>query len=653
MAVMTAQSLNTFGSETKRRQASDKTALLSWEFAAIAALLVLWLFCHPYFGNNRGSLIYTARALADLDPGGVGQDAMFRLDGQSAFTVFTPLFRDLTAALGGSAATMVAALSATVLFFAAVVALAWQMAEGRVRYAIVVFLATLPSYYGGYRIFRFAEASATPRPFAEALVLFGIAALLARRNGLAVVCMAAASLLHPIMALAGVAVAMVWLMLEDRRWIWVAVAGAAAILGAAAAGVAPFDRLFTTIDPEWRAILAERNPHLFPGLWMSGTYGRKIMEIAILLIAAPLVEPRTRNLLLAVLIAGFLGLGGAYAFGEKLGSLLIIQAQTWRMMWLVLVVCWAAAAICVAELWKRDNIARLTVLFLALAIVFQDFDWACGAFALTALVLNYGLPSENKAISERGFQFVFTFGAIVLLLGLGYAQWAQFSLLRHIPSDIVGELRRTLTISYDNTPLAVAAGVGVVAGWRLSSRAAISVAALVGALFAYVSWDRRTAESRYTDEKAPFADLRHITAPKAGEVYWINGVRETWSWIERPHWVSAIQGASIVFSRDLAMRYRDRAHRAINAGLADDEIVTPLTEPHLHDLPPIDRSRLKAFCAASDAPSWIVAPLLGDQRAEDGEIEWTAPVEKIEIIDNNGQIDWRRISRYALISCAK
>ena len=98
MAVMTAQSLNTFGSETKRRQESDKTALLSWEFAAIAALLVLWLFCHPYFGNNRGSLIYTARALADLDPGGVGQDAMFRLDGQSAFTVFTPLFRDLTAA---------------------------------------------------------------------------------------------------------------------------------------------------------------------------------------------------------------------------------------------------------------------------------------------------------------------------------------------------------------------------------------------------------------------------------------------------------------------------------------------------------------------------------------------------------------------------
>ena len=177
---MQAQSLSGFDrTESSVRDDRLQSAALRTGLI-ICALLAFWLLCHPYFGNMRGSLIYTARALADLDPG-VGQDAMFRMDGQSGYTIFRPLFTSLTAAFGAPAATMATALAASLFFFAAAVALAWRLAEGRTRYLIVILMATLPSIYGGFRIFAFAEASATPRPFAEALVLFGFVALLAKR----------------------------------------------------------------------------------------------------------------------------------------------------------------------------------------------------------------------------------------------------------------------------------------------------------------------------------------------------------------------------------------------------------------------------------------------------------------------------------------
>lgn len=648
---MTAQFITPSRRESELPTFRAKNSTLTWDAVAIPALLVIWLLCHPYFGNNRGSLIYSARALADLDPGGVGRDAMFRLDGQSGFTIFTPIFRALTEAFGVAQATMGVALAATLLFFAAAVTLAWRMAEGRTRYAIVVFIAALPSYYGGYQIFRFAEASATPRPFAEAFVLFGVAALLANRRVLALLCMGVAASLHPIMALPGVALAAIWLMLEDRRWLWAGLAGGAVIVGAVVAGVPPLDRIATVIDKEWLSILIERNPHLFPGLWRDGWAGRQATEIAILLTAASVAGPRLRNLFLITLAVGVAGFLAAYLLGEKMELLLVIQAQTWRMMWLIFAIGSAAAAVAAVQLWKGDYAARLTLMFLALAVVFQAFDWAGVAFAATALVLRFGLSREMASFSPRGFWFTFSLGSALALAGLIFVQWAMRAYLAPVPADIIDDMRRTLTVSYDFTLFAVIAGAWAAGDWRISNRAAIAAAAFVGAFFAYTSWDRRSDEGRFTDMTGQLADLQRLMASRPGEVYWINGVRENWSWLGRPHWISAIQGASIVFSRDLAMQYRDRARRVIAAGLADDEIVTPLTEPHLHELPPPDPEKLTAFCRAPDAPAWIVRPLENGQHTRHGEIEWTAPAEKIEILDKNGSLDWRRVSRYALIPC--
>jgi hypothetical protein len=622
---------------------------------ALPVLLVIWLLCHPYFGNNRGSLIYTARALADLDPSGVGADAMFRLDQQAGFTVFTPILRWLTGMFGGSAAALGVAFVATLTFFAASATLAWRMAEDRTRYAIVVFMATLPSYYGGYRIFRYAEASASPRAFAEALVLFALAALLGRRNVLAIACMGAASLLHPIMALPGVALLLAWLVLEDRRWALFASALIVGGLAAAAIGVPPFDRIGATLDPEWRAILEERNPHLFPSLWIGGWRGRMFTQISILAIAASLVGPRLRTLFALVAAIGICGLAATYLLGERLSLLIVIQAQTWRAMWLVFAIGAAAAAICAVELARLDYKCRLALVFLCLALVFSDYDPVSIASSSAALALRFLLPDQDKLISRQGFRLAFGVAAALALFGLVRSQWITLTFLNYIPDDISDEMRRTLTVPTDYMPIAIVAGLWAAGGGVATRRAAIAAVVVLGALFAVSNWDRRTEESRFTDATPHLADLERIVASKPGEIYWVNGVRENWSWLGRPHWVSGIQGASIVFSRDLAVLYRERAQRAIAAGLADDEIVTPLTEPHLKELPGLDAEKVRAFCGAPDAPAWIVAPLRKDEHLapEFRSIEWTAPVEKLEILDGDGKIDWRRHSRYAVIPCAQ
>ena len=624
-----------------------------WEIAALPVLLIVWLLCHPYFGNNRGSLIYTARALADLDPGGVGADAMFRFDGQSGFTIFTPVLRILTSMLGASVAGMTVALAATFLYFAAATTLAWRLAEGRTRYLIVMFMAVLPAFYGGYRIFSYAEASATPRPFAEALVLFALAALLARRRALALVCIGIAALIHPIMALAGAAVVLIVLAVEDRRWI-VAIAGAIAVgLIAAALGVPPFDRAFVVIDPEWLAILRERNPHLFPSMWLAGSIGGKAARIAALLIAASVVAPRARTLLLAVAAVGPAGLLASWLLGDKLPLLLVAQAQVWRMMWLTHAVSGAALAICVVELWKRDNAARLSLLFLALAIVYGSSDMAGVAFAATALALRFALDPKDDLISARGFRIACALIMAFLVAGMAQSQWQTYNLLAHAPADVVEELRRTLTVSYDFAPFALIAAAWTLSPRRFPSRLGVTALCIGGVALLFVSWDRRSAESRLTDSSGPQADLVSLTAARPGEIYWINGVRESWTWLGRPNWVSAVQGAGIVFSRELALLYRERAQRVIGLKLADDEIVTPLTEPHLREIPPLDHARVARLCISPDAPAWIVAPLVGDERisANLSAKIWTAPVEKVEVLDRDGQIGWRRLSRYAIIPC--
>ena len=618
------------------------------ECAILGALFVLWALCNPYYGVDASNLIYQGRALADLDPNGVGRDTMFVHDGQSGFTIFTTLFRWLAQAIGlSSASKLVAAAAVASAFFGATV-LASALSQGPTRWLIVAFAASLPAQYGGYKIFAYAETAATPRPFAEALVLCGIAALLHRRHVAAIALMSLAALLHPIMAASGVAVLAVWLALEDRRWLVpIALAGVAVVV-LAAAGIAPFDRLAVVIDPDWADIIKDRTPQLFPSLWLDGWIGRLTVRVATLLIAAVLAPPRVRRLFLLTVLVGLAGLAAASLLGERAGSLIVLQAQTWRLAWIVFALATAAAAMATIELWRRGGTSRVALGLLALAWAFADDGGLACLPALVAVGIVVAIDPRRYAAAARWLDVVFVALVAWALYGLARTEWAILA-APGIPHGLVGELRRESASALDYTPLAFAGAAFALAGRpRLGTRSIRALAA-VGAVLVAVTWDQRSASNAYYDSGAGAPDLEQRLAGRPGEVYWIDGVRQTWWWLHRPQWLAPIQGAGMVFSRELAMIYKDRAARAIEAGLADRGQLAPLAPSDARPLQ-ITGAGLAAFCAAADAPAWIIAPLDGPLALPDSlaRTEWTAPIAELRPVDHI----WRPVSRFAIMPCA-
>ena len=237
-----------------------------WPFIGSVALVALWFLRRRYNGLLHDSMIYMGRGLADLDPSGVGADYFYRLDGQSSFSVFSKIVDALIPVFGLALSAQLLTVTALVLWLAAMAALAAQLASGRLRWAILICVAAASGAYGGLPL-QYAEAFATPRPFAEAGVLAALAALLAGSRPLAMLFLGLAALFHPIMALAGAGAVYVYLCLENRRWIYLGLAGALCVLVAALAGLPLFSRLVERFDWNWLIVLRLRASFLFPLLW--------------------------------------------------------------------------------------------------------------------------------------------------------------------------------------------------------------------------------------------------------------------------------------------------------------------------------------------------------------------------------------------------
>ena len=636
--------------------AADQGAVTAVPAFWLLGLAAFWVCCNPYFGDNGGSLIYMGRALADLSPMGVGRDIMFLNDGQSGFTIFTPLLRWLTAAFGSPLAMKLAAAGGVIASFASAVVLAQALTlNARLRCAIVAFAGALPAAYGGFQIFLYAEAAATPRPYAEALVLCGLAALATRRHTAAIVLMGLAVVVHPIMALPGVAVLLLWLCMSDRRWI-LSIVALIVLCGLGIwFNVAPLDRLFTRIDPEWRAILVDRAPHLFPSLWPPGWVGRNLVRTATLLVAASLVTPPVRKLFLSSLLVGLAGLATAYLAGEKFSMLVVLQAQTWRMMWLMFALATAAAAICAVKLWPRGAPARITLLFLALGWAYSnENNGAAALFSLTAIGVHFAFDPKKHVFSERTLQVLMGAGAIAIVIGFVRGELAVHQFASDVPSALRNDALSTYALSYDYTPLAVLVGIWAVTNWPKIPIWFGWLGALAIAGAGFVTWDQRSAMNRYIDQ-GHASDLVALLATQPGDVYWIDGVRENWWLLDRPHWLSAIQGASAVFSRDLSILHRDRAQRAIDAGLAASNILAPTAALQGPARPTLTRPHVDAFCSQADAPAWIVAPLPGGRQlpADVQAVEWSPGVGKFESVDRGGVTVWTLITRYAVVPCKR
>lgn len=142
--------------------------------------------------------------------------------------------------------------------------------------------------------------------------------------------------------------------------------GGALLVWAGGLGLPFVDRLFTAIDPSLRGLHETRSPFLFPSHWPIESFPPLLVQATTLAIAASFQKGRHQTILAAILLIGLSGIAVTAIFGDWLSSLLFVQAQPWRMAWLMAAAAAMALAVVSVELWRRGRSGRLVLAFLAL-----------------------------------------------------------------------------------------------------------------------------------------------------------------------------------------------------------------------------------------------------------------------------------------------
>ncbi len=615
-------------------------------------LIALWYLRHKYNGVVQGAVIYMGRGLADLDPHGVGTDFFFRLDGQSSFSIFSKIVDALIPVFGLAHSAMLLTATALALWLAALAALAGQLTTGRLKWAILICVAVSSGAYGGMHL-EYAESFATPRPFAEAGVLAALAALLAGSKLRAMAFILLAALFHPIMALAGAGALYVYMCLEDRRWIYLGVAGAVGILIAALLGLPLFSRLLERFDWNWSMILRLCASFLFPLTWKASVWAPIVINTATLGFAATAATDPIRRLFWSVAIASLGWLLVNVLLGDVYPLVLITQAQPWRAIWLLTLFGVIAMCFCVPRLWAEGSAGRTALALFVIAWSGSE-SGESALLGLAAIGLYKFRDHFSPQIMKPLSYCLGIMAGLTVLGGQGAYIYSLAKAWAGAPAgavDLAGALTSSALL---RTPLTILALAWAVSNYRIP-RPALLGAATALVFLAVSTWNGGTEFNRALSSNQHPPELERMVAAHPGEVLWLGESQAPWVWLSRPNWVSLVQGASNVFSRSLTMVWRDRALALLDVDWIQPGVFTPWLPRVSADsaFPDFSREKIHKICARSDAPAWI----LGDVESptalpHDVTAQiWRSPTKFIEQTDGDRTV-WRKVQEVAVIDCS-
>lgn len=617
--------------------------------------LALWALTHPYQGILGDATVYIGRALADLDPAGIGRDMMFVNDGQSRFSLFPLALDRLVAAFGTGPTALGLALLAMAAWILALAGFARQFVTTRWIAVVVIFVAVLPVSYGAPWRFGYSEVLAVPRPFAEALVIAALAALAGGRTLLPFALLAAATLIHPIMALAGWCVFGIVLASESRRWAIGLALIAVLLLAGALAGVPVLSRLVTFMDSSLKAFAESRSPLLFPTAWPIDFFGPVAVEATTIAIAASFFDGRRRMVLLAAIFAGLGGIAVQALFGDRLSLLLVIQAQPWRMAWLLAAMGAIALAIATFKLWQQGSRGQVVLAILAMAWLSGEESAYGALICIAALFIHFGArwitipitPTIVRAVWGAAF-------ALALFWNVHYfVSYGRF--LAGIPADGPHYISYFWNRRYVAFPILALVLIFVFARpSRLVWGAQCAITVLL-ILCVVRFWDQRPPFQKMSDADVHPPELMKLIAGRSGEVLWVDGLAEAWYLTGRPQWASPQQGVSTIFSSTLAKTWRARMQFLIGQDLAEKNALSALHVPAAADLPRVTRAGMLNLCARPDAPAFVIAPV-AEGTAIPPEFKpqyWHLIQPNFRMTEEPDFYGWQRISAYAVLPCAQ
>lgn len=567
----------------------------------VLLVIGIWLAFHPYAGIVHDGRLYAAQALRALHPEVFDEDFFFAFGSQDDFTLVSKVFAPMVGLLGPTLATMIGVGLGHALWLSGATALALRLAPDRPSaVAGLAIVAGMPAFYGGWDLISYGEGFFTARLPAEGIALWTLWALAGQRLGLAGVLAILTTVFHPLVGLTVLAVGFVFLMLRDLRWIALGVAGIAGIAVLTFAGVAPFSSLARTMDPEWLSLVQKRNIFVFPAFWPPISFAHLFLFAMTAGAAATVVEGWRRQLLIAAVAAGLAGVVVTYVGADLLHNVFLIQVQPWRTTWLLVVLAYLGAGVLVVRLWslKPDGIALIALIALSWIIAeFVDavLGVAFGAMAYAGAVLRLRnvipvIPRIPR-IASIGLLVLFT------LLLIGYRGKLVLDLLQVVPGEIVFWDAFVRVTEIEGAAIVVL----VVLLTRVAphlARKVLPVMALILVIAAAAAWDRRRDMTiALTTDPSPAAFDRAL--PRDAQVFWEDDVRGTWFLLRRPSYFSAAQGAGLLFQRETAMTFLERA-RVVQPLMGRDLLewshrANP-DVPEYTPLPALDRDMLAKAC---------------------------------------------------------
>lgn len=500
-------------------------------------LVALFLYVHPYRGIRHDAELYALIALRPLYDAALSGDLFFSHGSQASYTLFPWLQTLLVQHWGLDTPAWLLTRLGSLAFFASAFLLARRLAGPVLAWLATALLVLLPAKYGAGYVFGYAEDFATPRVWAEALVLGAFAMRLAGRTPVALAMLLLAMAVHPLVAAAGV-LCMAVLTLDARTQLRLLLLGA--VLGGVVllvAFLAPMGPL-RLMDPAWLAALRKMIPYLLTDQWSLLDWQRVAVPLATLavgLLALPKVP--ARDLARSALLVAAAGTALAVMASLVAPVVILIQGQPWRWLWLARAIAVLLLAPIAQALWGRGLAGRATLALVATSWLGAEDALGLEA-ALCALLAAFATFRTQRA--PRHWPWVALALALAFTVGI----------LNLVALD--GPL-----------PLALVATVFVVAVDRFESRLAqaalaVATAALLG---------QQVAARLETPIAVPYDELAALYAP------WSAAIPETASVLATSN--SAIPGLALhrrsyvgnigaVFSRDSALLELARSQQLVD-----------------------------------------------------------------------------------------
>ncbi|MEO5689951.1 MAG: hypothetical protein ABIR54_21550 [Burkholderiaceae bacterium] len=539
--------------------ASSSTTLGRSAWTAAFLLLVtlsIMLGAMPYRGIRHDGILYMGQALSHLNPAWAANDLFFAHGSQDQFSIFSRIVAWLLRRFDAATVDMTLLRGAWLVWLVVLFALVRDFSP-RQRWLSVLAVVAASHIYGTTRIFSFLEPFVTARTWAEPVTILALVALLRGRIAMSFTAFALAMALHPLVALPAGAIALAYLIREDRRWAALLLL-AMPIAGLAIAGVGPFANLLRTYDAAWFQATVMANDTVYVSEWTISDGVAALAHCGVIWLACRGDDKPFARLGRAALVASPILCLISFVGADVLHNVLVTQLQLWRVTWLLDLLALASLPRLVCSQWQLGPKGRCAAIAVFVAMYALDdllpTGWMFAVWAAMALMLSAGHADPKPWVLRLAT--IATVAGGMGIAGL-QVQKSMAQMGMHEQGMKVGE---PFSIFFATPLIALPAMVALIWLWERGTapRAFASAAALALFGLAATHWDQRSPWARYVESASrgahPFAAL----IPPDAQVYWHEQTAATWILLQRANFMSLSQASGLLFNRETAMEALER-----------------------------------------------------------------------------------------------